>query len=51
MHRDERPRIARGLLAAQDRGAFGHRHADVVEMAKRQRGEPAAVRGRPGALG
>jgi hypothetical protein len=49
--RDERPGVVRRRLVANDRSAFVDRHADVVEIAKRQRREPAAIDGRLGALG
>ena len=38
------------LLEAENRRALADRHADVVEVAKRQRRQPAAVHGRLGAL-
>jgi hypothetical protein len=51
LDRNERPRIAHPFLVAQDRGAFADRHADVIEIAKRQRREQAAIDGRLVALG
>ncbi len=39
-----------GDFEAENRGALADRHADVVEVAKRQRRQPAAVHGRLGAL-
>ena len=51
LNRRQRPRVVGRLLIAQDRGAFADRHADVVQVAKRQRREPAAVDGRLEAFG
>jgi hypothetical protein len=47
---DQRPRVERRLFKTKDPGPFADRHADVVEVAERQRREPATIDGSLGQL-